>query len=145
LARTADRLDEEHRLAGAAVVADRVCHGHGFYIHAHFLTFFKADLGGLIVLRKLRGEDADTGEESTIRVLAAGKKIITAPIEFFAPLDVGRQDIPTIASGVVHAWYSSRLVSQEAEVKRESSGAISMAIYGAPLQNKIRAHFGLTY
>lgn len=145
LAQTADRLDEEHRLAGAAFVADRACHDHGFYAHPHFLAFFKADLGGLIVLRKLRGEAEDTGEESTIRVLAAGKKIITAPIAFYAPLGVGRQDIPTISAGVVHAWYSSRLVSREAEVQRESSGAISMANYGAPLQAKIRAHFGLSY
>jgi glycosyltransferase involved in cell wall biosynthesis len=145
LTQTADRLDEEHRLAGAAFVAERACHDHGFYAHPHFLAFFKADLGGLIVLRKLRGESEDTAEESTIRVLAAGKKIIASPIEFFAPLGVGRQDIPTISSGVVHAWYSSRLASQEAEVQRESSGAISMDSYGAPLQEKIRAHFGLNY
>ncbi|WP_374547293.1 glycosyltransferase [Rhodoblastus sp.] len=145
LAQSADRLDDEHRLAGAAFVADRAFHDHGFYIHPHFLAFFKADLGGLIVLRKLRGESEDTGEESTIRVLAAGKKIVALPIEFFAPLGVGRHDIPTISSGVVHAWYSSRLISQETEVKRESAGAISMASYGAPLQEKIRAHFSLTY
>ena len=142
---TVDRLDENHRLAGAAFVADRVWHDHGWYVHPHFMAFFKADLGGLIVLRKLRGDAEDTGEESTIRVLAAGKQIVRHPIEYYAPLGVGRQDIPTISAGVVHAGYSSRLALQEPEVERESAGAISMVSYGAPLQEKIRAQFGLSY
>jgi hypothetical protein len=145
LAQSVDRLDETHRLAGAAFVAPRAHHAHGFYAHPHFMAFFKSDLGGLIALRRLRGANEDTGEESTIRVLAAGKKIVTLQTRFYAPLGVGRQDIPTMAGGVVHAWYASRLACQEPEVQRESAGAIGAASYGAPLQQKIRAHFDLDY
>jgi hypothetical protein len=80
-----DRLDPHRRLVGEALhyrLAGAIFHDkhrgnpHRWYIHPHFMAFFKADLDRLVVLRKRFGEDTDTGEEATMRVLAAGHEVI---------------------------------------------------------------------
>ena len=142
---TADRLDERNRLAGARFVSRHAGNPHGWYVHPHFMTFFKADAGTLVNLRKLRGVDTDTGEEATMRVLAAGYEVLAYPIEHCAHLNVGRRNIPTISAGVFHAWYISRLHHEESEVIRETNGAISRSTYSVPLQNKIREVFKVNY
>ena len=86
------------------------------------MAFRQDDLGGLIVLRKLRGEATDTGEEATLRVLAAGRQVIGHEIGFCARFDVGHRHVPTVAGGVFHAWYVSRLLHGEAEVISRDRG-----------------------
>ncbi len=98
-----DRLDDHHRLAGAIFRDTHRGNPHGWYVHPHFMAFFKADLGDLVVLRKLRGNATDTGEEATIRVLAGGKGVVGHPIEFCPAFDVGHPRVPTTAGGVFHA------------------------------------------
>lgn len=138
LADSVDRLDATHRLAGAVFRSPHRGNPHGWYIHPHFMAFFKADLGSLVVLRKLRGEDTDTGEEATIRVLAAGLGIVGHEIAFCPAFDVGHPRVPTIAGGVFHAWYVTRLIRNEADVIRETGGAVSRERYLAPLQARLR-------
>ncbi len=89
LARTADRLDAECRLAGPKVVGMHRGNPFDWFVHPHFMVFFKADLGGDVVLRKMRGETTDTGEEATIRLLERGKKIEALPLEACATLGPG--------------------------------------------------------
>jgi hypothetical protein len=79
---------------------------HGWYIHPHFMAFFKRDLGGLVVLRKLRGDATDSGEEATLRVLAAGFEVAGLAIEF-CPRCRGPPARADLAGGVFHAWYTS--------------------------------------
>jgi hypothetical protein len=145
LRETADKLDAEHRLAGAVFGGLHRGNPHGWYVHPHFMAFFKADLNGLIVLRKLRGDNTDTGEEATIRVLAAGHRIIGHPIAHYPPLSVGNPRVPTIAGGVFHAWYVTRLEQNETEVVRETAGEITRANYLEPLEAKLRAAYRLPY
>jgi glycosyltransferase involved in cell wall biosynthesis len=145
LAGSADRLDDEVRLAGARFVDRHRGNPHGWYIHPHFMAFQKRDLGGLVVLRKLQGDDTDTGEEATIRVLAAGRAIVDHPITFCERFAVGHPRVPTVAGGVFHAWYVSRLATQEAEVIRETAGAVSRARYLDPLVARLREGYGLSY
>lgn len=145
LARTTDRLSETHRLGGASITHNHVGNPYGWYIHPSFMTFFKSDLGTSIVLRKVRGETTDTGEEATIRNLDRGLSVIRCMADFYPALDVGRSDVPTIAGGVVHAWYTSRLEHNEDEVLRESGGAVSRASYSEPLQQKIRQLFDVPF
>jgi GT2 family glycosyltransferase len=145
LADSADRLDADHRLAGAVFVDKHRGNPHGWYVHPHFMAFFKADLGGLVVLRKLRGNATDTGEEATIRVLAAGRAIVRHPIEFCADLAVGHDRVPTVAGGVFHAWYTSRIEHDETGVIRETGGQVSRAAYLDPLIARLRAAYGLSY
>jgi hypothetical protein len=115
---------------------------HGWYVHPHFMCFFKADLGGLVVLRKLRGEDTDTGEEATIRVLAAGKRIVGHEIAICGAFDVRHDRVPTVAGGVFHAWYTTRLLRDEAAVIRETAGQVSRARYLEPLLARLLAAYG---
>jgi GT2 family glycosyltransferase len=145
LADTVDRLDEHHRLAGAIFRDQHRGTPHGWYVHPHFMTFFKSDLDSLIVLRKLRGDDTDTGEEATIRVLAAGHGIVGHPIAFCEELSVGHPRVPTVAGGVFHAWYVTRLIRHEAEVIKETNGQVTRANYLDPLQTKLRANYRLDY
>jgi len=145
LANSVDRLDERTRLAGAVFRDRHKGNPHGWYIHPHFMAFFKRDLGGLVVLRKLRGDDTDSGEEATLRVLAAGLEVAGHAIEFCARFSVGHPRVPTVAGGVFHAWYVSRLMSQEAEVIRETDGVVSRAAYLDPLVAKLREVYGLDY
>lgn len=139
-----DRLDAEHPLAGAVFRSPHQGNPHGWYIHPHFMAFRRDDLGELIVLRKLRGEATDTGEEATIRTLAAGRQVIGHEIAFCAAFDVGHPRVPTVAGGVFHAWYVSRLLHNEVEVIRETDGQVSRARYLVPLQARLRAAYGLS-
>jgi hypothetical protein len=145
LAGTVDRLDDQHRLAGAMFVDRHKGNPHGWYIHPHFMAFFRSDYGSLVTLRKLQGHDTDTGEEATIRMIAAGKRIIQHPIRFAADLAVGHDRVPTIAGGVFHAWYVTRLEHHEAHVMRETGGKVSIASYMRPLQDRLRTHYNLDY
>jgi len=145
LTRSVDLLDSRARLAGAVFVDQHRGNPHGWYIHPHFMCFFKSDLGSLVVLRKVRGCDTDTGEEATIRVLEAGKDVIRLPITFCERFDVGHPRVPTTSGGVFHAWYSSRLEHQEEEVIRETGGQVTRANYLDPLKAKLRAAYSLPY
>jgi len=145
LTESADRLDDNHRLAGAVFRDAHAGNPHGWYIHPHFMAFFKSDLGGLIVLRKLRGHATDTGEEATLRVLDAGKGVIGHEIRFAQQFDVGHPRVPTIAGGVFHAWYVTRLLKDDRDVARETGGVVSRATYLEPLMAKLRSHHALSY
>lgn len=140
-----DRLDAHHRLAGAVFADKHKGNPHGWYVHPHFMAFFKSDLGGLIVLRKVRGDDTDTGEEATIRMLVAGHGVIGHEIRFCKRLRVAHDRVPTEAGGVFHAWYSSRLENNEAAVIRETNGLVTRALYLEPLKNRLREAYGLSY
>jgi hypothetical protein len=143
LENSVDRLDDTHPLAGAVFRSPHRGNPHGWYIHPHFMAFRRSDLGGLIVLRKLRGETTDTGEEATIRVLAAGREVVGHEMAFCDRFDVGHPRVPTVTGGVFHAWYVSRLLHAEAEVIRETAGLVSRAGYLEPLQTRLRAAYGL--
>jgi hypothetical protein len=145
LANSIDRLDAQHRLTGAIFRDWHRGNPHGWYVHPHFMGFFKADLGTLIVLRKLQGDATDTGEESTIRMLAAGREIIGHEIAYCPTFGVGHPRVPTVAGGVFHAWYVSRLMHNEAEVIRETDGQVTRASYLDPLVAKLRAAYALPY
>ncbi len=142
---SADLLSERVRLVGARFVDKHAGNPHGFYIHPHFMCFFKDDLGDLIVLRKLRGDATDTGEEATIRVLERGYELIGHTIEFAGEFAVGHPRVPTMAGGVFHAWYMSRLIRHEEEVIRETGGAVSRATYQSPLVARLREHYRLAF
>jgi GT2 family glycosyltransferase len=145
LVATADKLDQDHRLAGAIFRDRHEGNPHGWYVHPHFMAFFKSDLGKLVVLRKLNGEATDTGEEATIRVLAAGYGIIGHPLLYCNELSVGHPNVPTVASDVFHAWYVTRLTRNEPEVIKETGGQVTRATYLEPLQAKLRAKYRLAY
>ena len=145
LEQSVDRLTDSVRLAGATFVDTHRGNPHGWYIHPHFMGFFKADLERLIVLRKRLGETTDTGEEATMLVLAAGLGVIKHPIQFCPEFDVGHPRVPTVAGGVFHAWYVSRLIHNEAEVVRETGGQVTRFTYLDPLMTRLRAHYRLEY
>jgi hypothetical protein len=109
------------------------------------MAFFRDDLERLVVLRKRFGEETDTGEEATIRVLAAGLGVLKHPIQFCPEFDVGHARVPTVAGGVFHAWYVSRLIRSEAEVVRETGGQVTRAAYLDPLMTRLRQHYRLDY
>ncbi len=141
LAASIDLIDDARPIAGAVFRSPHRGNPHGWYIHPHFMAFRRSDLGGLVVLRKLRGEDTDTGEEATIRVLAAGRGVIGHEIAFCPDFDVGHDRVPTVAGGVFHCWYTSRLLHNEAEVVRETEGKVSRAAYLDPLMAKLRTAY----
>lgn len=145
LALTADNLGEHCRLAGAQFHAQRRDNPYGWYIHPHFMAFFKADLGRHIVLRKTRGRDTDTGEDSTVRLLSAGLGVTGYPIEFCEGFSVGHPVFPTVSAGVFHAWYSTRLTKSRAEVSHETGGAITSENYSEPLRKLLRQTYHLDY
>ncbi len=145
LAGSVDRLDARTRLAGAVFVDKHKGNPHGWYVHPHFMAFRKADFGGLVELRKLQGHDTDVGEEATMRVLAAGLDIVQHPIRFASDYAVGHDRVPTIAGGVFHAWYVTRLEHHERQVVRETSGLVSVDRYMRPLQQRLRERYGLSY
>jgi len=145
LANSVDRLDDTHPLAGAVFRSPHAGNPHGWYIHPHFMAFRGRDLGGLIVLRKLRGEATDTGEEATLRVLAAGRQVIGHEIGGAgARFEVGHPHVPTVAGGVFHAWYVSRLLHNEEGVISETAGRVSRATYLEPLMARLREVYGLS-
>jgi hypothetical protein len=53
--------------------------------------------------------------------------------------------VPTVAGGVFHAWYVTRLTRHEQEVIKETAGQVTRASYLDPLQAKLRAKYGLDY
>ena len=142
---TADKLDDHVRLAGAQFQIPRRDNPQGWYIHPHFMTFFKADLGTQITLRKTRGRDTDTGEDSTVRLLDAGLGVLGYPIEFSERFSVGHPALPTVSAGVFHAWYSTRLVKNSGEVHAETGAGITQDSYAGPLRERLRKFYGLAY
>ena len=154
---TADRLDTDCRLAGPKVIGKHRGNPFEWYIHPHFMVFYKADLGGDVVLRKLRGETTDTGEEATIRLLERGKHIEALPLESCSALvaghplaayrrfSFGHPHFPTISGGVFHAWYGTRLKKDAKVVGEETAGAISNRAYQAPMMKALREFYSLDY
>jgi glycosyltransferase involved in cell wall biosynthesis len=153
LNRTADRLDERCRLAGPKYVANHRANPHGWYVHPHFMVFLKEDLRGNIVLRKLRGEDTDTGEEASIRLLDRGLGIEALPLGSCPDLSeddpykcyFGNPHFPTVGAGVFHAWYGTRIHKDKVGVKQEMKGAITSEDYQKPLLAMLRRMYGLNY
>lgn len=142
---TIDKLDDQTPLAGAIFRDKHEGNPHGWYIHPHFMTFRKSDLEKLIILRKMRGHATDTGEEATIRVLDAGLNILGYPIEFCQQFAVGHPRVPTVAGGVFHAWYVTRLIKERSTVDRETGGLVSRENYQQPLQELLRKAYNLNY
>jgi len=142
---TVDRLDAHHRLAGAIFYGIHRSNRHGWYIHPHFMAFHKADLGGDIMLRKVRDADFDTGEAATVQLLDAGLGVIGYRLEFCARFAVGHPHFPTVAAGVFHAWYGTRLRKDIRTVVRETNGAVTEASYLKPLQARLRQVYDLDY
>jgi glycosyltransferase involved in cell wall biosynthesis len=143
LARTADRLDEQHRLAGAAFHGRHEGNPNGWYIHPHFMAFQKRDLGNLVTLKKVK--KWDTGEAATVRLLELGFGVIAHPLVRSARFDVGHPHFPTEAAGVFHAWYGTRMQKERRSVARETNGAVSAASYLEPLQARLREVYRLGY
>jgi len=142
---TVDQLDDVTRLAGAEFVDKHRGNPYGRFVHPHFMAFFKEDLGGHIVLRKVRGHDTDTGEEATIRLRDAGLGVLSHPISFCEPFSVGHPRVPTVSAGVFHAWYVTRLGKDAETVARETDGAVTRETYLDPLQRLLRQTYGLDY
>lgn len=145
LSLTVDKLDHHNRLAGAAFHGKHKGNPHGWYVHPHFMTFCKSDLGKLIILRKVRGHDTDTAEEATIRVLAAGLGILSYPVEYCARFAVGHPSVPTVSAGVFHAWYVTRLIREKSTVDQETGGMVTRENYQFPLQELLRKAYRLDY
>ena len=142
---TVDRLDAHNRLAGAIFRGLHKSNPHGWYIHPHFMAFHKADLGKQITLSKPRGTDLDTGEAATVRLLDAGLGVIGYPLEFCERFAVGHPHFPTVAAGVFHAWYGTRLLKDTRTVGEETSGAVNRTNYLEPLQARLRQAYHLDY
>jgi CTP:molybdopterin cytidylyltransferase MocA len=141
---TADRLDAHDRLAGAVFHGNHEGNPHGWYIHPHFMVFRKADLDHHVVLRKVR-RTFDTGEEATVRLLEAGLGVIGYPLAFCDRFSVGHPHFPTVAAGVFHAWYGTRVAKEMRAVGRETQGAVTDASYLEPLQQRLRDAYRLDY
>jgi GT2 family glycosyltransferase len=58
---TVDKLNAHHRLAGAVFRTPHEGNPHGWYVHPHFMAFHRDDVGGDVILRKVRPA-FDTGE-----------------------------------------------------------------------------------
>lgn len=141
---TADRLDDQNRLAGPAFHGGHTGNPYGWYVHPHFLSFLKKDVGKLVVLGKKRGDTTDTGEEATLRVLDAGLGIISYPLEK-SDIDVGHRDFPTVGAGVFHAWYGTRLLKEGAAVGNETEGSVTGKAFQSPVVTALRSRYGLKY
>jgi hypothetical protein len=144
LALTADRLDAGHRLAGPVFHGHHTGNPYGWYVHPHFMAFYKSDLGKHIVLRKVRGDTTDTGEEATIRTLDAGYEVVGYPLTR-ADFPPGHPHFPTVGAGVFHAWYGTRLVKDVATVNKETTGRVSHASYLDPVVAELRRRYALDY
>jgi len=142
---TIDKLDAHNRLAGAIFRGMHKSNPHGWYIHPHFMAFHKSDLGKSISLQKPRGTDLDTGEIATVRLLDAGVGVIGYPLELCRQFAVGHPHFPTVAAGVFHAWYGTRLLKDNRTVGEETSGAVNKTNYLEPLQARLREAYRLDY
>lgn len=145
LTRTVDRLDAKTRLAGAEFGGKHRGNPYGWYIHPHFMGFLKDDLGSRIILRKMRGHDTDTGEEATIRLLDAGLNVLRYPLEYCSRFSVGHPHYPTVAGGVFHAWYGTRLQKEKRAVGKETQGVVTNESYLEPLLARLRSAYQLDY
>lgn len=157
LTQTADRLDARCRLAGPKYVAGHRGNPFGWYVHPHFMVFHREDLGREIVLRKMRGETTDTGEEATIRLLEKGFEVAGLPLAScpslgqedahaaYAQFSFGHPHFPTIGAEVFHAWYGTRLGKDDAVVGAETAGAITAENYREPLVAMLRKFYRLDY
>ncbi len=145
LEQTADRLNDQYRLAGAQFHTKHRDNPYGWYIHPHFMTFRKQDFGSLITLRKEKGRDTDTAEDSTVRVLNAGLSIAACPMQFEERFSVGHPALPTVSASVFHAWYSTRLSKNQEEVHDETKERITRESYSEPLKLLLRRLYGLDY
>jgi glycosyltransferase involved in cell wall biosynthesis len=141
---TVDKLDEHTRLAGAKFNGMHEGNPYGWYVHPQFMAFHKVDAGRDVTLRKVR-TTFDTGEEATVRLLDAGRGVISYPLEFCERFAVGHPHFPTVAAGVFHAWYGTRLAKEKRAVARETAGAVNTDSYGGPLKAKLREAYGLRY
>jgi hypothetical protein len=144
LALTADKLDEECRLTGAVFHRPRGKNPYGWYIHPHFMAFYRVDLGDDIIVRKIRPE-FDTGEEATVRLLNAGRGVLGYPIESSGAFNVGHAHFPTVSAGVFHAWYGTRLSKEKRSVRRETNGQVTGESYLEPLKTRLRKAYRLDY
>jgi glycosyltransferase involved in cell wall biosynthesis len=142
---TVDQLDEDHRLAGAAFRGMHKNNPHGWYVHPHFMAFHKADVPNSLTLRKIQGTDLDTGEAATVRLLDAGRPVIGYPLELCEQFAVGHPHFPTVAAGVFHAWYGTRLLKDKRTVGEETNGAVTGRTYLDPLRARLRAAYRLDY
>jgi glycosyltransferase involved in cell wall biosynthesis len=145
LALTVDILGDKCRLVGPRFEGNHKGNRHRWYAHPYFMAFFKEDVGRMVVLRKVRGHDTDTGEEATIRQLDAGLEVHGLPIEFCERFGVGNPRVPTVSGGVFHAWYVTRLGKDPETVAKETNGEITVESYLKPLQAKLREAYGLDY
>ena len=109
------------------------------------MVFFKEDFGTLITLRKTRGRDTDTGEDSTVRLMNGGFGIAAYPLEYDEDFCVGHAPLPTVSAGVFHAWYSTRLVKNPREVRDETKEGITQDSYAKPLRSLLRRMYHLDY
>lgn len=141
---TADKLNEHTRLAGPVFEGRHKGNSYGWYVHPHFMTFWKKDLGSLVVLRKMRGDSTDTGEEATIRMLDAKQNVLGYPL-VRADFPPGHPHFPTVGAGVFHAWYGTRLVKDVGMVGKETSGNVSPLKYLGPVVAELRLRYGLDY
>jgi len=142
---TVDRLDRRYRLAGGVFHRPSKSNPRGWYIHPHFMAFLKADLEQTISLRKMQGEDFDTGELATIHLLNSGLDVIGYPLEFCRSFDVGHPHLPTVTAGVFHAWYGTRLSTEAGVVGSETNGRVTHDNYLGPLQARLRKAYQLDY
>lgn len=157
LTSTADRLDDDCRLAGPKVVGKHRGNPFEWYVHPHFMVFFKADLGGDVILHKVRGETTDTGEEATIRLLERGKTIEALPLESCPSLSpehphvayrrfsFGHPHFPTISGGVFHAWYGTRIKKDAKVVREETKNTVTDTGYQGPVVTALRQFYSLAY
>jgi hypothetical protein len=67
--------------------------------------------------------------------------VVGHEIAFCAAFAVGHARVPTVAGGVFHAWYVTRLLHDEAGVIREPEGQVSRARYLEPLLARLRAAY----
>src|SRR4029077_2496674 len=142
---TVDRLDAHNRLAGPVFHGMHKSNPHGWYVHPHFMAFHREDLGREITLQKIRGTDLDTGEVATVRLLDAGVGVIGYPLERCDRFAVGHPHFPTVAAGVFHAWYGTRVVKEMQTVEEETSRAVSETSYLEPLKARLRKAYHLDY
>ena len=142
---TVDKMDKHTRLAGPRLGVPHRGNPYKWFIHPYFMSFFKSDLGSRVILRKVRGNDTDTGEEATIRMLDANLGIIELPMEFCAQFSVGQPDVPTVSGGVFHAWFVTRLAKEQHAVAIEQGGRITRENYMLPLQQLLRQAYHLDY
>ena len=101
LQRSVDRLDAHHRLAGAVFRSPHRGNPHGWYIHPHFMAFWKRRPGaGWWCCASCGAMPPTRGRKRRSGWLAAGLGIVGHEIAFCPAFDVGHPRVPTVAGGV---------------------------------------------